>query len=352
MTGYSKSITWVLWLSFLYVHPESFGSFQQDTSSVKSGVFDSDNYLELRIITDIDTLLQDKIDNSSYHLSRLSYKSSDSTWISLDADIRVRGNFRKQSENCDFPPLKIRIDKKNRMNTIFENNRELKMVTHCQSNIPEYEQYVIQEYLIYRLYSILSDISYKTRLLKVTYIDKNDPGYTFQKFAFFLEDQDLMEERLNGHFLALQTVNPEDIDWDHYVIISFFQYMIINTDWSLPILHNIDLFSPDYFKPPIPVPFDFDWSGLINIPYKVPTVAGMQVRIPERIYKGPCLKRKEANKIKQLFQEKKNEISNLYINCPFLDDNYKTETLKNLQIFYQILDDKYIFDSTFMEKCD
>jgi hypothetical protein len=351
MTWYTKSTTFLLWLFFLQGHSESFGSLPQDTSTIKSGLFDKDNYLEIRIVTDLDTLLGDKSDNPSYHLSRLSYKNSDSMWISMDAEIRVRGNFRKQSENCDFPPLKIRIDKQNRTNTIFENTRELKIVTHCQSDIPEYEQFVIQEYLIYRLYSLLSEISYKTRLVKVTYIDKYDPGITLEKFAFFLEDPDLMEERLNGHFLTLQTVNPENIDRDHYVIVSFFEYMIINTDWSLPIVHNVDLFSTDYFKPPIPVPYDFDWSGMINIPYKVPTVAGMQVRVPERIYKGPCLKKKDEKKIKQLFQEKKIDLFNIYIDCPYLDAEHKTEALENLQIFYQILDDKYIFESTFIDQC-
>lgn len=351
MNQYIKSINLILWLFFLKGHLSLFGSLPQDTSSIKSGLFDDDNYLELRIITDIDTLLRDKSENPPYHLSRLSYKNSDSTWISLDADIRVRGNFRKQSVNCDFPPLKIRIDKTNRTNTIFENARELKMVTHCQSDLPEYEQFVIQEYLIYRMYSILSDISYKTRLLKVTYTDENDPGLTFEKFAFFLEDPNVMEERLNGQILNLQTVDPKDVDWDKYLIISFFEYLIINTDWSLPILHNIDLFSMDYFKPPVPVPFDFDWSGLINIPYKVPTTAGMQVRVPERIYKGPCLKKKDIKKIKQLFQRKRTELFNIFIDCPYLDEGIKTETFKNLQIFYQILDDKYIFDSTFVDQC-
>jgi hypothetical protein len=351
MAGYLKNIALLLWLSFLNGHLASSGSLPQDTSSIQPGLFDNDSYLEIRIVTDIDTLLKDKSENPSYHLSRLSYKSSDSTWISIDADIRVRGNFRKQDANCDFPPLKIRIDKKNRTNTIFEKNRELKMVTHCQSDIPEYEQFVIQEYLIYRMYSILSEISFKTRLLKVTYIDNDDPGLTFEKFAFFVEDQDIMEERLNGHFLNLKTVDPGDIDWNHYLIISFFQYMIINTDWSLPIMHNIDLFSLDYFKPPIPVPYDFDWSGLINIPYKVPTVAGMQVRIPERIYKGPCLKKKDIKKIKQLFAEKKAELFNIYFDCPYLDEEHKNKTFENLQIFYQILEDKYIFDSTFVDQC-
>jgi hypothetical protein len=337
--------------TFLQGYSESYILCQQDTSEIKSGLFDSDDCLELRITMDFDSVLNDTSDNPSYHLARISYKNADSIWTSLDAQVRIRGHYRKQSVNCDFPPLKLRFDKKSRTNTIFENARELKMVTHCQSTLPEFDQYIIQEYLIYRLYDVLSDVSYKTRLLKVTYIDKNDPGRTLNKSSFFIEDTDLMEERLRGHILAVQTVIPENVDWDHYVIISFFQYMIINTDWSLPIMHNIDLISVDYFKPPIPIPFDFDWSGLINIPYKVPTVAGMQTRIPERVYKGPCLNNKEVKKIKKFFQDRELDLVNVYIDCSYLDDEIKIETLHKLQLFFQILENKYIFNSVFIEKC-
>jgi hypothetical protein len=352
MEGYRKS--WVIWviLFFLKAYFVTFGYSQKEIDSVGLDLFESDDFLEIRIVTDLDTLVSDKSENPSYQSARLSYKNSDSNWITLDADIRVRGNFRRQAENCDFPPLKLRIDKKNRANTIFENTREVKIVTHCQSDIPEYEQYVVLEYLIYRMYNILSDISYLTRLLKITYTDDDHPEISFEKFAFFVEDPELMEERLNGKMLDFQTVDPQKIERDHYVLISFFQYLIVNTDWSLPILHNVDLFSKDYFKPPVPVPFDFDWSGLINIPYKVPTVAGMQVRVPERIYKGPCLKHKDLKKIKELFLDKQAELFDLFIDCKYLDDKTKVETFDNLQIFYRILEDNYLFNVTFLKNCD
>lgn len=351
MTCFIRCTILLLIIPFIQGYSHSFISHYQDTTVVKSGLFDSDDYLEIRIIMDFDSLLNDSSENPIYRHARVSYKNEDSSWVSLDAQIRVRGHFRKQSENCNFPPFKIRFDKQNRTNTIFDNTRELKMVTHCQSGIPVYDQYVIQEYLIYRLYEVLSDIHYKTRLLKVTYIDRNNPGLTLNKFAFFIEDPDILEERLNGHMVNVQTVIPDNIDWNHYAIISFFQYMIINTDWSLPIMHNIDLISLDYFKPPIPIPFDFDWSGLINIPYKVPTAAGMQTRIPERVYKGPCLSSREAKRLKKLFQDKKSELFNIYIGCPYLDNDINIETLNKLQLFFQILEDKYIFNSIFIDQC-
>ena len=348
------SLRWIFILMIIFCFTGHYGSSaycQQDTSAMKSGLFDNENCLEIKISLDFDSILNDTSEYPSYYPVHVSYKNEDSIWISLNAEVRVRGHFRKQSVNCDFPPLKLRFDKKHRNNTIFENTRELKMVTHCQSGLPEYELYVVQEYLIYRMYEILSDISYKTRLVRVTYTDRKDPGRTMTRYAFFVEDTDLLAERLKGHIIDVPTVMPENIDWDHYIIISFFQYMIVNTDWSLPIMHNITLVSLDYFKPPIPVPFDFDWSGLINILYKVPTVAGMQTRVPERVYKGPCLNRKESNKFKKFFEDKKEDLYNVYIDCRYINDDIKIESLNKLQLFYKILEDKYIYHTVFMEQC-
>jgi len=329
----------------------SFQVTSQDSLKHRTELFYGTDYLELIIITNIDSLLHDIGDDPSYHDARISYKNEDSLWIELNAEVRVRGNFRKQPANCDFPPLRLKFEKEERENTIFENTKNIKMVTHCQTNIPDYEQYVMQEYLIYKLYNILSDFSYKVRLLKVTYLDTQDSDYKIEKYAFFIEDDEDMADRLNGNILEIESVDPKNIDQEYYLLISFFEYLIINTDWSVPIVHNVTLLSIDYFKPPLPVPFDFDWSGFINIPYEIPTTSGLKTRIPERIYKGPCVKTRDLKKIARLFKSKKQEIFDLYYDFLYLDTEYKAETLQNIQIFYEILDDRYIFHSVFKEQC-
>ena len=322
-----------------------------DIPAEEPGLFEGNDCLEIMIITDLDTLLKDIGDNPSYHNAKVRYKNNDGLWEEVVAEIRVRGNFRKQSVNCDFPPLRLKFEKKDRENTIFDKTKNIKIVTHCQTNIPEYEQYLLQEYLIYRLYNILSDYSYKVRLMKVIYLDDIDSTYRVEKYAFLLEDEEELEERFNGQLLNLETVDPDNVDVDYYLLVAFFEYLIINTDWSLPILHNVDLLSVDYFKPPVPVPFDFDWSGLINIPYKIPTVNGLKTRVPERVYKGPCVKARDLKRITKLFQSKKEEIFNLYYDFPHLDNDYKAETFENIQIFYEILENRYIFHTVFIKQC-
>jgi hypothetical protein len=343
-------------LAIISVTKEALGNkdfpfFTEDSLAEKRGLFDGDDYLEMMIITNIDSLLNDIGDNPSYHHAAIRYKDTDGIWVEIAAEIRVRGNFRKQTRNCDFPPLKLKFEKEDRRNTLFEGTKSIKIVTHCQTNIPEFEQYVLQEYLIYRLYNLLSEFSYKVRLIKVTYLDKNNPAYQVEKFAFIFEEEEEMKERLNGNLLEIESVDPDKVDRDYYLLVAFFEYLIINTDWSLPILHNIELLSLDYFKPPVPVPYDFDWSGFINIPYEVPTVNGLKTREPERIYKGPCVKNRDLKKVARFFQSKRQEIFDLYYNFPYLDSEYKAETFNNIHIFYEILEDKYIFRAVFVEQC-
>jgi len=326
-------------------------SHAHDSTYQNGRLFNCDDYLELEIVTDLDTLIADIGDNPSYHPAELSYKDIHGDWHHLNVEIRTRGKFRNQPNNCDFPPLRIKFPKEERENTIFEDHKFLKMVTHCQTALPEYEQYVLQEYLIYKSYNLLSGLSLRVQLLKIKYIDTEDPEKNFEKFAFFLENPDDMAERNNGNLLNLETVSPDAVNQDHYTMVAFFEYMIVNTDWSLPIMHNIELVSLDYFEAPYPVPYDFDWSGLINIPYEVPTISGMQKRIPERVFKGKCRKKKEYKKTIRLYHSKKQDLFDLYIDFPYLDYDIKTKTLETIQVFYEILNDKYIFRVEFIEKC-
>ncbi len=53
---------------------------------------------------------------------------------------------------------------------------------------------------------------------------------------------------------------------DEFVV---YQYLIGNTDRWISNLHNIKLVTKTGVRP-VPVPYDFDYSGAINTPYSVP----------------------------------------------------------------------------------
>jgi len=313
--------------------------------------FSSDSVLDLTLLTDLKQLLEDRGENPSYHDARLIYMNSEGSEVNIRMRARVRGNFRKKPESCDFPPLKFKFDEAETMGTAFEGFPDLKIVSHCNSAFPDFEQYVLQEYLIYKLFNIFTDFSFRVRLARIRYLDVNNPSDSTCHFAFFLENPEDMAARNGGSLLDLGTVPQDQLEPDQLTLVAVFNYMIINTDYSIPILHNLELVSLDYFKPPVPVPYDFDWSGIINIPYNYNYNYNNLLGNPPREYKGPCRKRKDLKRIFRYMEEKQSDVFMLYVKFPYLDMEVRTRSMYDLNMFYMEIKDRVLVREKFIEEC-
>ena len=314
-------------------------------------LFKGDSIIDLSLIVDLDSLLADIGEDPSYHDALLSYiDPRDNTPVELSIEVKARGSFRKDPQNCDFPPLKLKFSKNERQGSIFEGMKDLKMVTHCQSDKEEFDQYVLEEYLIYKAYNVFTDYSYRVRLVRITYVDLPSRSESLPRFAFLLEDGKDMAERNGGKLLDLESVPFDKLDQYHHALMCLFNYMMLNTDYSIPIVHNVEILSIDHFKPPIPVPYDFDWSGIINIPYDSPFAQGSK-RFPDRQYKGPCIKRKERQMVFSKMLEGRESLFKLYAECPYLDEDLRARSLQELRMFYIILDSKELVRQEFMKNC-
>ena len=133
--------------------------------------------------------------------------------------------------------------------------------------------------------------------------------------------------------------------------MSVFNYMVLNTDYSVSVVHNLELISTDYFSPPVPVPYDFDWSGMINIPYDSP-FADAKTRHVDRLYKGPCLKRKELEKIFSEIRAKRDSIYQIYLDFPYLDEELRTRNLQELDLFFITIDSRKLVRQEFIKDCE
>ena len=63
------------------------------------------------------------------------------------------------------------------------------MVTHCQYGN---EDYLFKEYLIYKLYNVLTDNSFRVRLVKIEYINTHKKANPIKTYAFLIEPLDLL----------------------------------------------------------------------------------------------------------------------------------------------------------------
>jgi len=302
-------------------------------------LFSSDSLLGVVIISDLKSVTCDVKEEREYHDASLLYKTENGTEQHIPIKIKTRGNFRRNKANCDFPPLKIKFPNNENEGTIFENNKSLKLVTHCKTYNKNFEQTLLQEYLVYKLYNIISEKSFKVRLLKIKYLDALGIKEPVEKFGFVIENEEAMAERLCGNAINLQQYKQSDIEQKSMITFSIFQYLIGNTDWSVPALHNVKLLYKQG-QPIYAIPYDFDWAGIVNCAYAEPDALLGISSVRERIYRGFQYERQDYQASIDLFKAKKDQIYALYTNFEYLSHKQKKLSIDYLDSFYKILDNE------------
>ncbi|WP_096429230.1 hypothetical protein [Labilibaculum antarcticum] len=311
-------------------------------------LFASDSLLELSINTDLKALIKDVGNKNKYHKGRLSYLLGDSI-VSMIVELKTRGNFRKNRSICAFPPLNIKFNKAGSNYSLFHDNNKLKLVTHCQNRNERFEQMLMQEYLIYKAYNIFTPESFRVRLAKISYKDSEDKMKPITKFAFFIEDFKQMAKR-NGKITRYDTkVHQDRTNIGKVTKLAIFQYMVGNTDWGVPTLHNIKLISKTPTSRLITVPYDFDWASLVNAPYAIPNAKLDIQSIHDRLYRGYQRTAEELEYIFREFRIKKELLYDLYTSCPYLDDKEKERALNYFDEFYEIIDNPKSIKSEFID---
>jgi hypothetical protein len=135
--------------------------------------------------------------------------------------------------------------------------------------------------------------------------------------------------------------------------MTIFQYFIGNTDYSIAGRHNVKLIKEiDPFKKyPVPVPYDFDYAGIVNTHYAVPTETLGTKNVTERYFLGPCRTDKEYNKALLLLLENKYKIIKLIEEFQFLNKKDKNEMVKYLTSFYERVDMNSFIPAEILSTC-
>ena len=285
-----------------------------------------------------------------------SYVDENGETRRFEVSIRTRGKFRR--EYCALPPLELNFRKQQVEGTIFHGQDKLKLVAPCAHGT-RYQQYVILEYLAYRIFQLLSDYSYRTRLLSLTYFDNDEGLKPWTNLAFVIEDDADMARRLGLERLRVLEVNYVELDHPRAALVQMFQFMIANNDYSVIAAgddefccHNIDvLASSDAPAGIIPVPFDFDMSGLVNAAYAAPPE---QVPVPDvrhRYYYGLCQPDESVRQAIGRVRAKREEILALFANSAELDDRNRAKSIDYIEDFYRILDTPARFAREFTARC-
>lgn len=322
---------------------------QDNTLSKPTPLFQSDDILNLKLEADFKAVFS-VTDDSTYFPAKISLTDNHGEIKDIKLKIRTRGNARRDVDICKFTPLRLRFPKKETSNTVFEGQRNIKLVTHCQKAKAN-EQYIILEYLIYKAFNILTDSSFRVRPAIINYINSNNKKGSIQKFAFFIEKDKHLAKRLNAIELEAIKIHPMRLYSSHTCLMDIFQYMIGNVDYSAYKKHNIKLMGDiNHDSPPIAIPYDFDLCGLVNPDYAVPHPQFNLEKVTDRLYRGFKKDPEIVNQTIKTFNKKKAEIYSLFENSELLNKNTKKRAIKYLDEFYNIIDDEQLVKVEFIEK--
>ena len=267
----------------------------------------------------------------------------------ITARVRVRGNFRKKI--CYFKPMRLEIRKKQAQNTIFENNRKLKLVVPCQ-NEKNKDELVYKEFMAYKFFEELSDIHLKTQAVSLKIIElKNGKEIEHTMFAFLVEDDDKVADRHEIKKYPSRRMSPLAVKDSSAINFTLFSYMIGNTDWSLAYQHNTEMFFDG--KRMIAVPYDFDHSGLVNAFYAKPNPMLKISSVTERVYRGLCKRDPQTfNNMRKLYISKEESILNILNGFKENIEVKEFERLsKYINSFYGILKSDTEFKNKILSKC-
>lgn len=310
-------------------------------------LFASTDVFSLTLSADIRAINKDRAAESrKIYPATLTLSDSAGT-STLHVKLRTRGHFRLRATTCAFVPLRIEFNAAELEGTIFDGQRSLKLVTHCQSD-KEYEQYPLREYLAYRALNVLTPRSFRARLVRVTYVQSTDGKPIITRLGVLLEDDDDVARRLEGRIMELPRAMFSDVDQEMLTLTMIFQYMIGNTDFSLYALHNIRLVRTPVNKT-YTIPYDFDLSGLVNTTYAIPHRSLRLESVRDRLYRGPCRPADEVEPVLQQFRARKGDMFALYDSVPELDPRYGREAKAYLEQFFRLIDNPNDVRRTFVD---
>jgi hypothetical protein len=323
----------------------------QDTSSTalkaslnKKVFFTSNDPIEMTLVSDFKTI-KSKKQKKVFQPATATLSLPSLAPVTENIQLAARGEFRRTT--CLMPSLML--DFKNEKAPKLSSLKRLKLVCGCSGSKYD-EELLLKEYLVYKIYNTLTDMSFGVRLAKVTYRDVQNKMKEYTQYGFLIEDLDDMAKRNGCREYKKQIQYASRTDRAQTTLVSMFQYMIGNTDWSLPNNHNVRFIQlrTDSVSFPYLIPYDFDYCGLVNAPYAIPQPEFGIEKVTDRYYRGLAREKVEIDGMVKLFKEKREIINSIIMNFEPLNKKVREEMVRYLDGFYADLDDsrklKYIFE--------
>ncbi len=312
-------------------------------------LFTAPSALKLSLTTNIRRIRGDKGDNAPWRAATISYVDDAGKTVAIPTQIKTRGVWRRK--NCDFPPLRLNFKSEVVKATVLRGLDKPKLTNFCRDTDP-YEQYMLSEMQLYRIYNVLTPASHRVRLIELSYVDSASSKLHAKRYAFIIEEGEAVGARFKAAIYPEKGATMSDLEPESNALMALFQYFIGNTDFSVNGLHNVEL----VFQPTgqmIPIAFDFDFSGAVNTVYATPDPSLSIGKVRDRLFRGYCQDPAAYQKAIAIFNAKKEAIYDLYADPlgQLMKPDRTRETLKYFDEFYKIINDPKRAKKSIADSC-
>ena len=310
-------------------------------------VFKDSTPLEITLVAPFKQLKRERRGVAPYHPARIVY-TGDSGIVSVPLKVKTRGIWRRA--HCDLPPLRLNFSGDSVKHTVFHHMDKARLTMHC-GNGDDYEQYVLQEYQLYRVQHLITPLSFDARLLRVTYVDAESKDTLGRHYAFVMEEDSAFAARMEGKSLDTKGATAADLDPAQLAVFGVWEYFVGNTDFSVAALHNVVLLNRDtaYF----PVAHDYDFSGAVNTRYATPPPQLRTNSVTVRVMRGYCVPAQYYDSAFAIFRARKSAIYALYSDPLglLIKRDVAARTLRYFDEFYQTIDNPRDAKSDIVDAC-
>jgi hypothetical protein len=305
-----------------------------DTIDTSADIFEAEDLMKITLTLDLKKYQKEKF-KGKYMPVHFLYEFNDTLFLEKEMRMKARGAFRRS--HCSLAPFWLNIRKADVENVHLQDVKRFKVVTNCMGS-KAYDEYVLKEYLAYKIYNIISPVSFRVRLVRMKYVDTGRKNKLTEGWAFMIEPEKMLAERIGGLVvkkddLSMALMNPGDMDR-----VALFMYMIGNCDYSITGRHNMKILGMPGFGSEgyTPVPYDFDYTGLVNASYAIPGENLGITSVRERYYLGPCRKDEAYVAAIEHINQYMEDILQMVNDFEYIDLKHKKSVIQYLEDYFAV----------------
>lgn len=324
-----------------------------------AGLFDAADPIAVSLEGPMTQIAREQRTDPPYRDATLVWTDASGAAVRIPVEVKPRGKSRRNKDACKFPPLRLNLPKHAAPNTPFADLDKIKLVTHCGrlgDTDPAYAGRVRLEFLLYRAFSQISPISLRVRAMDVTYVDSGNHAERSTHVGFLIEPEEMLARRTGMALPKTESIEFEQLDAAQASLVEMFEYFAGNTDFSMTrgangeaCCHNVVLLQRGATM--VPVPYDFDATGVVGAPYARPAkMLGIR-NVQKRLYRGYCRPEADVQATLEVFRQARPDIYALFRNDERLDRATAEKTIAYLDEFYATIDRPDELESKVLSRC-